>query len=176
MDAATKVLEKAAAADIAGGREKLETARAAVEVVSRKVAELKARPPGLDDLAKKKNPVWADEAAVVQKVLDPLQKEMGELERRLNPTRSVWQDVFAEQLRCLLAAQTAILKASKPADFDAWVGKHGRNTADFEKANRPLPPNVRQKLYDMLFSNKALMDAYRAAGGIDLIAPPAGNP
>ncbi len=176
VDAATKVLEKAAAADIAGGREKLETARAAVVVVSRKVAELKARPPGLDDLAKKMNPDWADEAAAVQKLIDPIQKDMGELERRLNPTRSVWQDVFAEQLRCLLAAQTAILKASKPADFDAWVGKHGRSTADFEKANRPLPPNVRQKLYDMLSGHKPLMDAYRAAGGIDLIAPPAGNP
>ncbi len=177
VGAATKALEKAASVDdISAGREKLEAARAAAEGVGRKTAELKARPPALDEHAKKLNPNWAAEAADVQKLIDPLQKETGELERLMNPTRSVWQDVYAEQLRCVLAAQASILKPSKPTDFDTWVGKHGRNVADFEKANRPLPPNVRQKLYDMLSSHKPLMDAYRAAGGIDMIAPPAGNP
>ncbi len=175
--AATQALDKAATPeDIEKGREALDTARDTAEAAGSKVAELKARPPMLDEYAKKKNPDWADEAAATQKLIDPINKEKGEMDRRMNPIRSVWQDVLAEQFRCLLAAQTAILKATKPADFDTWVGKHARNVADFEKGNRPLPPNVRQKLHDMLASNKTLMDKYREAGGIDMLAPPAGNP
>jgi hypothetical protein len=175
--AATQALEKAATPeDIEKGREALDTARDAAEAAARKAAELKARPPMLDEYAKRKDVDWAAEAAATQKLIDPIQKEMGEMDRRMNPIRSVWQDVLAEQFRCLLAAQTAILKATKPADFDTWVGKHGRSVADFEKGNRPLPPNVRQKLHDMLASHKPLMDAYRTAGGIDMLAPPAGNP
>ena len=41
---------------------------------------------------------------------------------------------------------------------------------------RPLPANVKQKLFDLLESDKALKDEYREAGGIDLIAPPSGTP
>lgn len=175
--AATQALEKATTPeDIEKGREALDTARDAAEAAASKVSELKARPPMLDEYAKKKDVDWAAEAAAVQKLVDPINKEKGEMDRRMNPIRSVWQDVLAEQFRCLLAAQTAILKTAKPADFDAWVTKHGRSIADFEKGNRPLPPNVRQKLYDVLASHKPLMDAYGAAGGIDMRNPPAGNP
>lgn len=175
--AAAKALDGAATVEaIEKGRETLEAARDAAEVAARKVNELKARPPMLDEYAKKGNVDWTAEAAATQKLIDPSQKEMGELDRRMNPLRSVWQDVFAEQLRCVLAAQTAVLKPAKPADYDGWLPRHARTVADFEKANRPLPANVKQKLFDMLESNAVLKDEYRKAGGIDLIAPPSGTP
>lgn len=174
VSAAMKALEAATTVEaIEKGREALDTARDAADDAARKVAELKARPILLGEYAKKGNVDWAAEAAATQKLIDPNQKEMGELDRRMNPFRAVWQDVFAEQLRCVLAAQSAIMK---PADLPGWLPKHAKNVADFEKANRPLPINVKQKLFDMLETNTTLKDEYRKAGGIDLIAPPSGTP
>jgi hypothetical protein len=96
---------------------------------------------------------------------------MGEQERRMNPLKSIWQDVLSEQFRCLFAAQSAALKADK-GKLGEFVAKHGRSIADFEKNNRPLPVNVRQKLFDLLDGSKELKDEYRKAGGVDLLAPP----
>lgn len=171
--AATKAVEAAVKpADVEKARDKLDTARDTAADAGRKVNELKARLPMLDEFAKKPNVDWADEAKAAQKELDPIQKEMGEQERRMNPLKAIWQDVLAEQLRCLMAAQSAVLKADKPK-LTEFVAKHGRSIAEFEKNNRPLPTGVRQKLFDLLDANKELKDEYRKNGGVDLLAPPA---
>lgn len=173
---AAKGVDAAAAkpADLEKARDRLEAARDAAADAGRRVSELKARLPMLDEYAKKANVDWADEAKAVQKELDPIQKEMGEQERRMNPLKSIWQDVLSEQFRCLFAAQSAALKADK-VKLAEFVTKHGKSIADFEKNNRPLPVNVRQKMFDLLDGSKELKDEYRKAGGVDLLAPPAAN-
>lgn len=174
--AAVKALEAAnTPADLDTARATLEAARAAAEGVGTKVADLKARLPVIDEYAKKPKVDWADEAAAAQKQLDPFQKELGEITRLMNPYKAVWQDVLAEQYRCLMAAMTAFHKAD-PAKLAEFATKHARTISDFEKGNRPLPANVKQKLYDLIESNPTLKAEYRKAGGIDMLAPPGGNP
>lgn len=173
--AAVKAVEATAPADLETARAKLEAARDAADAAASKVTEQRVKPITLAEFARMPKVDWADESAKAQKERTALQAEMGDAERKMNPLKAAWQDILAEQFRCLLAAMTAVNK-EKPADQTAFVAKHGKTIADFEKGNRPLPTNVKQKLFDLLESDKALKDEYRKAGGIDLIAPPPGTP
>nr|MCU0706418.1 hypothetical protein [Fimbriiglobus sp.] len=174
--AATKAVDAANnPADAEKAREALDTARDMADDAARKVGELKARLPLLEEFAKLKDPDWADEAKKAQQAVEPLQRQMGEMERKINPLRSILQDVSAEQMRCVAAAQAAITRQSNPTNYAAYLTRQGKEIAEFEKKNRPLPVNVKQKLYDLLESNKELKDEYRKAGGIDFLTPPSGQ-
>lgn len=168
---AEQALNAAGKEQLEKAREKVDELRGAADALSKAAAELRAKPAVLDEFKKLKPAEWAEEGRKAQAELREAQKEMGDTERKMNPLKAAWADVLADLFRCQVLAATAALKA-KPTDLEASLKRYAISIADFEKANRPLPAGVRQKLFDLIDAHPPLKDKYKDAGGTDSLTPP----
>lgn len=172
LSEAIKAVGTAKPEDVEKAREAADERREAADALGKRAAELRARLPVLDEMAKKKPAEWADEGRKAQKDLEALQKEMGDAERKMNPLKATWADVLADLFRCQMLSAASAYK-EKPDELTKVAGKYATGIADFEKANRPLPAGVRQKLFDLIDSQPVLKEKYKEVGGTDSLTPPA---
>ena len=122
-------------------------------------------------LAAAKPPGWAAEVLAPVKAADgtpednPYVRQMRDalvkLEGQVKP---VYFDLFAESLRCLTAANTALLK-DNPAKLTAQLGKVAAQVAQVEKTNPDLTADVKAKLAALLADSPPLKAEYDKLGG-----------